>query len=710
MAEPLDRRLFVGHKGPYQPEEPARPAFPVEHPPLRQPASAPAPAPAPAPKVTKGGIDTLFNMPTGVDEYAKHVSKYKAKVYPTLTPEEVQQTLKEAEANGVDISVHENRYAVLRRARQNKHPSIPKRDIATGERTDLDKSPPTKKEETKIIADVAKDISTSNQRRTIGGIAELSSPDITKYRTENTTNLKQFAKDLGVDLGDPYDAWAYIRDMSAGLLASDSNTFLGALGDAALLSNKNRQTMEAAQKELKAKLVMAKWKNDEDWAKLHYKTAAELATAKNKRGSAFKKLPGGSYSDIGLNGEKISWTPIEMTPEGVNAAQAMPTGTWEWKGDQLYVQDVDRKTYDKLLAERTRIEEGYNWGGQKLDKTENVKAMIDNQLFKTTAGGEYLLSIRNNPEVQELIADLMGQYGKGMEEFGEYYLNSAEPEGAEVARMLTQVPQIIQGLRSVMTKGPLSNMHDADYKEIADRIQTLYNRGVEEAAVKGSLLTPIKYNEIFKTALKNTVRDIKVYQKDRGFKFAWGVSESDLKEAAEASEDIRGIGWFNLKDTPPNYNKQIEMFQRSDERPLINKDQIELLPKEQVPEVYGDMGKIREEMLRHGFDRDRAKWDINLSYDTSGLIFGGEDRFNLFSKKDLDSRYVKPPQFYLEPLTFSKNGQEYPTSKLRDQDIHFNIFTGKYYRYDENGYRKDIIPENDPSVKIDKPRRMKLER
>jgi hypothetical protein len=551
------------------------------------------------------------------------------------------------------------------------------------------------------IDNVARDVSTAAIEPTM---------DLSLHK-EDTKNLRDFAKDLGVDLKDPYDTWAYIRDMSAGLLASDDSTYLGALGDAALLSNKNRRIANAAHKELKAKLALAQWKNQEDWAKLKYKTAAafQTALAKNAGGAGFKKQPAGAYSDIGLNGEKIQWSPIEMTPEGVNAVQTMPNTMWQYHGNQLYVKDLDQKTYDQLIANRDRIEKAYDgvvtrWFG----KPETMRAEIDNQFFQTTAGGEYLLSVRDDPAMQKIVSNLMEQHVEGIEEFADTYLGEAKPDGAEVARMLVQFPQIIQGLTRSMTEGPASNLPEADYKEISNRIEQLTKQGLGDAAIDNQF-KPIDNSLVFQNALKNAVQDIKWDAPNRKFKYAWGVSLTDLEEIQDASEDVRGIGWFNLAEAPETYQKQVDMFYRSDEMPPFNRDQIENLPPEQRDDVYIDMAKIQRHMLRHGLDRDRIKWDINLSYDDSGLVFGGEDRFNLFGiQKDVDARYEQPSNMYLEPLYFTKNGNQYSTEVLRDQGIFFNVFKGSYFEYDENGNRHDIFPEQQPGIKIGKPKSVKL--
>jgi hypothetical protein len=525
-------------------------------------------------------------------------------------------------------------------------------------------------------------------------------PDLSDFYEQQT--FDEFANQFGLDpRAKAYDPWAYIRDMSAGLLASNNPRFLGALGDAALLSNKNRAAMDAAQKDLQAKLAIAKYGSDQKWKQKAFDAEVDMYEADM---DALADGPGmgwktGDVYDTYTGADGLE-RKISIVTEGwQNVPEHMRHYLPNGQVGVIALKHDEAKQLDKMQGD---LQKAYNEVSAQIIKPDNMKAEIDSWLRQTTAGGEFVLSLKNIDGYNDIVETLMDSSEDAAIELGEM-LSEGNPDAAEVARALTQLPQVFQQFKRLAESGPAANLEDAAYAAIRQRANQLAKLKLMDQALN----TPSNERFIYDapgtitSALQEATQEINWDADNFQFKFrGQGATTDQLKSAQSASEDMRGIGWFNLRDAPVGYTKGYAPFHNPGEIALFNLDQIELANPEVANEAYIDMAKIHDLMAREGYDATQARWDINLSFDDSNLIYGGEDKPGWW--KDSKATYKKPDTWYMEPKFYILNGVQKPTSELRDKGIFWNGFKGEHFVF-RNEIRKRADINAQPNAQIDSP-------
>jgi hypothetical protein len=532
-------------------------------------------------------------------------------------------------------------------------------------------------------------------------------PDLSKFYKEQS--FDEFAKQLGLDpKGQAYDPWDYIGDMSAALLASNNPRFLGALGEAALLSNKNRAAMEAAQNELREKLATAKYSSDQAWKQKAFDAEVDMYEADmdiygdllEGKEVDWKTDAAGSFTEIGADDVETIWEPVK---EGASyVLRNFPSAMVRQVGNVIYL----RKLKDDQAAAIDRNWEAYQTGSNKLstmfDATDKMKANIDSWLMQTTAGGEFVISLKNIEGYDKIVEALRNGSEEAGIKLGEL-LEEGDPDAAEVARALAQLPQVFQQFKKLAISGPASNLENSAYSAITQRANEIADDELTKLTIGIPKGQRPRYNlgELRTKATKQAVDEINWDEENFQFKFRGrGATSAQIEAAQSASEDMRGIGWFNFAEAPAGYNKGYAPFHNPDERALLNLDQPELAKPEIRDEVYIDMANLHDLMVREGYDATQARWDINLSYDDSNLIYGGEDKPGWW--KDSEATYKKPDTWYMEPKFYTLNGVQKPTSELRDKGIFWNGFKGEHYVF-RNEIRKRADINAQPGAQIELP-------
>jgi hypothetical protein len=482
---------------------------------------------------------------------------------------------------------------------------------------------------------------------------DVELPDPDKFQVEGSASLKQFAKDLGVDLGNSYDAWAYIRDMSAGLLASDDNTFLGALGDAALLSNKNRATMDAAQKELQAKLAMAKWKNEQDWAKVKYKGAVDLAEAGlRSKGTAASYTMGSPVTLDKKLGATISFVPITKGADAAFASNVKVVNHPEY-GLGFIKQEGDSLSVKKYIQEQTketigRIDESF--------KAEGFDTTLEKYLMRQDPyNNTPILKVSN--DYKDQVINIM----KGNEEAAEGYLEALEdgdPQAAEAyASSLGMSGQIIKQLQLVNREGIWTEQSDSDKDSIKQLIES-WSRRLAKADIAMNPTAP-NYRDAddYNIAAMNLVLPNINWGVEGPGKFRIDLSEKQLKSALSDSDAVFGTDFANDPFVFELLNFVEPIIPGGDTSIMYNKGETEWLNKTQEgllndynrQALRADHASNREHIARKMNDRmtpEEVGQDYLQEVFRTRAVGGGED---VLGPNNESAKYIPLRTWFPEP-------------------------------------------------------------
>jgi len=448
------------------------------------------------------------------------------------------------------------------------------------------------------------------------------------------------AEQLGIDLTNPYSTWDYIRDMSAGLLASDSSTFAGALGDAALLSNKNRAEAVAANKLMDAKIKLKKWEYEKD-----------LEIAGIKAAGAGEKGYQGGISKTAIDvvdpntGVKTKWRMV--TPE---YAQSNPELVSSPRGDgNYYVTEnasADNPQYERFKGELEKF------------STEQREKVVEGIASEVEYQGDPLLKFDQDDDAATLYGKAMGETQKIREE-RVALMGSDDRDDQERVRnidqMLINMPIVQAANRKMLQSGVFTNLKGGE----KDKLDSFLRRKAwEDYEVKGNMGNA---EEAYRAAANKYLPLIN-WGIDGAGKWYTDISEAEYQAASSQFGDRVGEDlndeWFNTNLTnlssPPDdgLGGPASPFQLDDEVALFNKNQWGLLSNYDKGRVRADVTQLVTKIVKQSAGKittKQANDDVVRNLMIGRRLSGGEDRTNIAGAPDINSKYERFETWKFEP-------------------------------------------------------------
>ena len=425
-----------------------------------------------------------------------------------------------------------------------------------------------------------------------------------------------YEKELGDLVSDkPYSNWDYIRDMSAGLLASKSPSFLSGLGEASLHSNANRDKAESANDALRAKIKIASTNSKDAWAKLEFAeenrwdaaqaasksryesesgkeaarveaarllAAAKVLAASNlayeKKEAATLKLKAekiaaglDTETDVEFNDLRhtktsmVDGVEVKETLSGIkkgweNVPPSMLTqveGKWFAANNAIDVAAADQRQWDSTDTLYKTIQE-------RMAKPETMYQYTQGLAEGTMVEGQRLLARKDSPEYKEFMVKLR----KSKTELIDLYtaaISSEDPDGRDIQSFSTALqgfPLVQAQYKKMMASGPMAEMSQSDFTNggMMDAIGVEAHRLVEKA-MRENPRAHYNPQEFIKNATKNMLVNADFNQKGPD-RFLSSVGANNLNAAKDASNEIRGGDeedyWFtfamsNMENYPESH-------------------------------------------------------------------------------------------------------------------------------------------------------------
>jgi len=525
--------------------------------------------------------------------------------------------------------------------------------------------------------------------------------DFLESNKDPEETLQEFAKRIGINLKDkPYDNWDYIRDMSAGLLASKEDTFFGALGDAALLSNQQRDKAETGEDSKRSQLAVAKWKSDEDWKQLEVKNKALIDAATIKAGgeNPLKLGPSLRTVDDG-NGNKIEYKIIEKGKKGLD-----PKRIVEIDGiNTLAVTSVDKGVLqERKFTHMTAFnKEAEDWVDS--DRLDHQISYVG----ENTAWNENMLAKwKSTDSYKKTIVKLNDSKEDGAEKLANALEDGNAQEAFQYASALTQIGGVGKSLADAYYTGLLSQLSPGERNQIKTTILSETRKRMEEKYDPANPKSYVAWDFI-QPATSYVLKNMK-WDETGTLKFDLGSTQSELNNFRSGLDAITGEdrnkewwtwGWLNQQefvDGDPRKELGWEApFNRPDESSIFNKNQWELLPEDQKQDVE-NIGSNIISTLKKDFNVSEKQGinDILASITDSNSIGGGED---IWLWKNQQSKLRKPKQWYVEPIAYDKNNKRRSVDELRKKGIMWNGFKGEWFTFqkDQEGeWRRKIVTNN----------------
>ncbi len=574
------------------------------------------------------------------------------------------------------------------------------------------------------------------------GISTIPTPTFeTKPYVSNLykgVDYQQELRDLVKDK--PYSNWDYIRDMSAGLLASDNPSFLGALGEASLSSNANRSKVVSENDALNAKLKVASANSKEAWAKLdfteknrwdaaqasaqsNFNTAqarveaakliadAKVLAASTKKGDeieAARLLADAAALKVG---SKVKYNDMKQTViEMVNGAEV----TTVLRGVESGIENIPPQFLRRIDGKYYAVETSVNNAGasnriytkaatlhrdvqESIGKSTNLYNYAQGQAEGLSSNGQRLHVLKDTPEYLEFNKKLRKSGTKLMDLYTAA-INSTDPDGNDIRNFsaaLASQPQLEAQYKNLLASGPMAEMSEKDFTNggMLDAINSRANSLVE-TAMKDHPYRHYNPQDFIRQATNDVLAnaDFTLTGPDR---FLSTGSRSTLGDVEDLANEMYGgdeenffftFAATNMQNYPPSHPKAGRAIinsigNRPDENSFINKTQWELLGKSGRNEVNREIGLVTDEIVREtNFTKKRVIEDLYNSTIEANSIYGGED---VIGWNNIESKFYHPEFVYIEPKVYKDaNGVEQPTSNLRSKNHAWNAFKGEWFTYD----------------------------
>ena len=289
--------------------------------------------------------------------------------------------------------------------------------------------------------------------------------------------FEEFAKRIGVNLSDkPYDNWDYIRDMSAGLLASKEDSFLGALGDASLLSNAARSKAEDRDDTKRTSVALTKFKYDEDTKTAAQKADAivEAARLKAEADGNKDKLASKSHTST-VNGLKVTKTEVISGFEDSPFVTTLPDNTRIYTVTENDVDALESKVWERGDDLIKRVDKGV--------QSERMDKLIQDAATNKTFQGVYLSKAIESGKLTEFQNVMHANNIEGAAKLSEWTAHPDEGDnaekGAQLASMLEAGGRIGRDLYTNFQAGLYNDLNNSQQEKmkwhIADRARDMAN-------------------------------------------------------------------------------------------------------------------------------------------------------------------------------------------------------------------------------------------
>ena len=616
---------------------------------------------------------------------------------------------------------------VIERAKELKAKAAKEEGIASASVLDLDslkgepeikdEYPTPDNEQTKFIPD-AEYTGPRDQGNSTDGLDDTYKDFMDSVQRPDET-FEKFAERIGVDLKDkPYSNWDYIRDMSAGLLASDEDSFLSALGDASVLSNKNRGKADDRAEDTRNSLAVAKWRSEDDWdqleAKEKYGLRKEALKAKEK-GLEIKTGPllssgknpdGSTYEVHALNSDPSS-VPSENLV-WVNGKPALKSNTTDYK----YLQE---RTYEHT-SDYTKLVD--DWVGSDIST---------DQMWQAGQGAEFnnelIIKYKDSDEGKALRRELMSSTEDAAQKLIDAIDNNDGQAADQWSRVLQNAGPAAAGLAKSYYTGLLAQMGPADLSAFKDEIRKRaianfkenYNVNEPEAHSISKFLQP---------AIEEVVRGANYDEK--GVLMFAKASPSQIKNARSNWDDLVGldenneffnVAAFNFDEYPEGHPLSGALttespLNRPDELALINKNQYELLQPLDQQQLLKTRSELSANLQRNfNMSESQALFDINNSIMDSNTIYGGEDTLNIpfitsseneMARLDLPKEYAHRPEIVYKDPNSGKIVSRVTNEQLQEKGIIWNGFKKEYYTFkkDPKTGKAIVDPETGMPIRL----------
>lgn len=574
------------------------------------------------------------------------------------------------------------------------------------------------------------------------GISTIPAPTFeTKPYVSNLykgVDYQQELRDLVKDK--PYSNWDYIRDMSAGLLASDNPSFLGALGEASLSSNANRSKVVSENDALNAKLKVASANSKEAWAKLDFTEknrwdaaqasaqsnfntaqarveAAKLiadakllaaSTTENNKRKAASLLASAAALNVG---GKVKYNDMRQTvTDMVNGVEV----TTVLKGVDYGIENIPptflRVIDGKYFAAETSVNNAaasnrvytktatlHRDVQESIGKSTNLYNYAQAQAEGVSSNGQRLHVLKDTPEYLEFNKKLRTSGTKLMDLYTAA-INSTDPDGNDIRNFsaaLASQPQLEAQYKNLLASGPMAEMSEKDFTNggMLDAINSRANSLVE-TAMKDYPNRHYNPQDFIRQATNDVLAnaDFTLTGPDRFLSTGSRSTNTDVRDLANEMYGGDEENFFftfaatNMQNYPPSHPKAGRAIinsigNRPDENSFINKTQWELLGKSGRNEVNREIGLVTDEIVREtNFTKKRVIEDLYNSTIEANSIYGGED---VIGWNNIESKFYHPEFVYIEPKVYKDaNGVEQPTSNLRSKNHAWNAFKGEWFTYD----------------------------
>lgn len=471
---------------------------------------------------------------------------------------------------------------------------------------------------------------TVNRYTPSAGISSIPIPNADNYQRK-TESFDKFAKDIGVDLSDPYTPWDYISDLSAGLLASNDNTFLGALGDAALLSNKNKRASESQQKDLKAKLAMAKYQNDNAWDIARYKADSKWSSdaLTNLKGTNIKLSTTGmpSITDEGGKTHQL----VQIT-EGADQLAANGAPIFNYNGvPVMYKRDMDEYKLEQRV--HTRHQKQVTGITNFMSKPEVYDKAVKNELRKHMYKGNLLWGATKSDEYIDALQQARDAGLEGIEQFAEAVEDGRGQDAYYFLQSAEGAPRLMKALKSATEEGLWTTLSEGEEGRFNELIQEEASRLALEAVGKNQTKSydPVKF---VRQAMRNVIPKINWDIQGEG-KWNLDITEAEHVAGQEITGDIVGkdlIGsifntdLFDKAEWPKDDPRSGAVLQLENELAMFNKNQYSLLSDYDKGVLASDVAEFSRKIAQAtGIDTETATNDLWSSMLTKDVVSGGED-------------------------------------------------------------------------------------
>ncbi len=507
---------------------------------------------------------------------------------------------------------------------------------------------------------------TGGQKSTTSGKADPIADALATSETLTIEEKQSLADRLGIDVSDPYDNWAWVRDMSAGLLASQEPTLFQAWGDASLYSNEKREAKELWAKEMDAKLKLAEWKLEEEKKAAELEREHEINLEDIKLGNKMEvaryeaALEGGGdgvagkyYRENCPNGmcHKITkkfdgLNHMLLSPNwrkhNVDQDRVVTIGSEDWyvmDDADVYLQQQKDAQYDKF-------------------KTEHKNRVLDH--FATTVyyKDEPLFSIETNKEFGQEQAEAYQAAEKARQRLIAHMKEGVTPENRDDVNATLNFLLTDDAMRAVkFAHNKSGRWTDITQQDKAELIRQIDNKATVMFNDKNS-----PFYQDWQNAWVATAYDLlpKVnWDLPGANKFKFDLSEPDYKESDSTWEDIHPsslvpFGKVTMPQGPGIPEEDDKWLYREDESPRINDTQFELLPPSEQDNIKADASIIARQLVEAEGISMKEALNKTIYWLGKYAVKSGED---VGGWTDYNSKYVPFTEWWVEPKSM-KNSRE----------------------------------------------------